>query len=414
MADPTNKLVTARPNVATTLSSPIGAADVSATFNNLGSYANGDRILITLDAHNNAGEDTPALKELVYGEKNGNTLINMVRAVEGNAQSHAAGAEAIDEVTAAHHRLMHDALVVGHDPAGAHRSNLPLTSPRITTGLLDANLNEALDLPATASAVNQLVARNSATGQPVSLEAAGDDTNIGLNIKPKGTGKVEITNLYGWQPSQGAWTYVSATSMTVPAADAALMSVGTKIWLNQSGSKYFYVTGIAGTTITITGGSDYTLANAAITAPYFSNAATPVGFPQWFNYTPTWTNLTVGNAGTNTGRFQMIGKTVRVEVDFEFCSTSDVTGDVSVSFPVTAASHYRASTFVPLGTAIFHDAGSEVYFGRIAQVDSTTAAKVYYEKSPGAENVRGVWTTTEAFDTASGDDWCLQFEYVAA
>ena len=58
---------------------------------------------------------------------------------------------------------------------------------------------------------------------------------------------------------------------------------GTKIKLVQSGStKYFYVTATAyssDTTITITGGSDYSLANATISGQAYSYAENPQNYP---------------------------------------------------------------------------------------------------------------------------------------
>ena len=70
--------------------------------------------------------------------------------------------------------------------------NAPLTRPRITTSIDDANGNEVIQIPATASAVNEVTITNSATGNDVQITTTGNDTNIGLKIKAKGTGKVKI------------------------------------------------------------------------------------------------------------------------------------------------------------------------------------------------------------------------------
>lgn len=66
-----------------------------------------------------------------------------------------------------------------------------LTSPRIGTSVLDTNGNELLRLTATASAVNELTLANAATGGKPTLSATGGDTNITINIVPKGTGTVQ-------------------------------------------------------------------------------------------------------------------------------------------------------------------------------------------------------------------------------
>ncbi len=56
----------------------------------------------------------------------------------------------------------------------------------------DVNGNEMLEFDAVASAVNFARLANSATGNAVVLSAQGDDTNISVNIDPKGTGVVDI------------------------------------------------------------------------------------------------------------------------------------------------------------------------------------------------------------------------------
>ena len=58
--------------------------------------------------------------------------------------------------------------------------------------IADANENELIDFTATGSAVNHVGITNAATGNGPTLSATGDDTNIYLNITPKGTGKVVI------------------------------------------------------------------------------------------------------------------------------------------------------------------------------------------------------------------------------
>lgn len=54
----------------------------------------------------------------------------------------------------------------------------------------DANGNEILEFDSTTSAVNHIRVGNAATGGAPTLEAVGGDTNIDINLKPKGTGGV--------------------------------------------------------------------------------------------------------------------------------------------------------------------------------------------------------------------------------
>jgi hypothetical protein len=59
----------------------------------------------------------------------------------------------------------------------------------------DNNGNELLIFNPVSSAVNYIEVANSATGNPVSLTAKGDDTNIALHVIPKGTGVVGIDKI---------------------------------------------------------------------------------------------------------------------------------------------------------------------------------------------------------------------------
>ena len=70
-------------------------------------------------------------------------------------------------------------------------TNKTLTSPKIGTSILDTNGNELFLLTATSSAVNELTYANAATGNAPSFTASGGDSNININLVPKGTGVVQ-------------------------------------------------------------------------------------------------------------------------------------------------------------------------------------------------------------------------------
>ena len=73
-------------------------------------------------------------------------------------------------------------------------TNKTLTAPKFADGgfIADANGNELIMLQTASSAVNQLEVTNSATGGSIVVGASGDDTNIDIDISPKGTGEVNI------------------------------------------------------------------------------------------------------------------------------------------------------------------------------------------------------------------------------
>jgi len=73
-------------------------------------------------------------------------------------------------------------------------TNKTLTAPKIVDGgfIADANGNEGIVLQTASSAVNALEVTNAATGGSVVVGAMGDDSNIDIDITPKGTGEVNI------------------------------------------------------------------------------------------------------------------------------------------------------------------------------------------------------------------------------
>lgn len=92
----------------------------------------------------------------------------------------------------------------------------------------------------------------------------------------------------GWTAAGETWTYASADAptftFTIAADVTTKYAVGQRIKLTQTTAKYFIITAVStfsggNTTITVYGGTDYTLVNAAITLPFWSMAKAPFGFP---------------------------------------------------------------------------------------------------------------------------------------
>ncbi len=88
-------------------------------------------------------------------------------------------------------------------------TNKTLTSPAIGTKIADTNGNELLLLTATGSAVNEFTLANASTGNGPTLSATGE-TNVGININPKGTGVLKS--------GSGAVKIAGKDTMWVPAS----------------------------------------------------------------------------------------------------------------------------------------------------------------------------------------------------
>lgn len=77
------------------------------------------------------------------------------------------------------------------------------------TSVKDASNNEILTFDTNASATNNLQITNNASGSNVSIEVIGADTDIGLNLNPKGHGKV---NILGSTSNTGSVRFYNAGS----------------------------------------------------------------------------------------------------------------------------------------------------------------------------------------------------------
>ena len=110
------------------------------------------------------------------------------------------------------------------------------TSPQLG-GMLDVNGNalgdgtlELLKFSETGSAVNEFTIANAAAGAGPTLSASGTETNIDINITPKGTGEVNIAS--------GNLNY-AGTAVTATGAELnKLASAGT---LKQAGKETIWV-----------------------------------------------------------------------------------------------------------------------------------------------------------------------------
>lgn len=273
-----------------------------------------------------------------------------------------------------------------------------LVSP---TQVSDGTTADASDIN---TPVNQIAAvvNGNIDNSNIAAAAAIDGSKLAANSIDIGA-KASVFD--GWIAVSDTWTYASATTVTVPSDATTKYSVGDKVKFTNSGAKYFYITAVGATTLTLNGGSDYTVANAAITVPYYSKSETPLGFPQWFNYTPTWTNLTV-NTGTVTARFSMSGKTVLGKLSIAFSASTSVAGVVSFSLPI-AASASQALQSPGIGVAQLVDSGVQSYGGWILMSTSTLAsfntwdtASTYARTSQMAAAVPFAWGN---LDTAAGN-----------
>jgi hypothetical protein len=115
-------------------------------------------------------------------------------------------------------------------------TNKTLTSPKIGTSILDTNGNELALLTATGSAVNEFTIANAATGAGPTLSSTGGDSNIDINITPKGTGDVVLagdTVKVGDSGAAAVLTSNGAGTLTVTTGGASDLILSTNSGTNS-------------------------------------------------------------------------------------------------------------------------------------------------------------------------------------
>ena len=205
-----------------------------------------------------------------------------------------------------------------------------------------------------------------------------------------------------------------AASNTTITFNTGLFNAGDQIWVQNIGLG----------TCTLTSGTCNISATVSLAIPqygggfvYFVNASTAVYFPSAISpgasvtsYTPTFTNITVGNGGL-AGIFAQVNKLVYGQVFFGLGSTSSVANDGLISLPVTGRSNTVGTA---IGTYIAADASPAAVYTGFLTMQTTTTAKILLQNTAGTY-ATGTGTTSGApFTWANGDSMLFNFVYAAA
>lgn len=133
----------------------------------------------------------------------------------------------------------------------------------------------------------------------------------------------------------------------------------------------------------------------------------------WAEWTPNWTNITIGNAAV-TARYKQIGKFIVVRIHMVAGNTTAFVAAVfTASLPVASVSYAGSATAQPLGDAYYYDAGANIYSGKVVWASTTTV-------SFQIENVSATYPTmasvisTVPFAWGATDEIHCTFIYEAA
>lgn len=206
------------------------------------------------------------------------------------------------------------------------------------------------------------VSRNAESSGTRSI-AVGDQ--FAMTITKKVITDVEAS-IDGWTDATETWTYASANTITVPTGAASKYHKGDRLKLTQTTVKYFVVISVADTVLTVAINTDYVVANAAISANFYSHQINPLGYPDWFVYAPT-INGPTGTVGTFAVdrafyQFRVDGRTCHFNNAFRISNKGSWTGNVQVSLPV-ALGFANPSGYIPFA-GVIAPASTAPYPGR--------------------------------------------------
>ena len=203
-------------------------------------------------------------------------------------------------------------------------------------------------------------------------------------IKPS-----QLTNYDGWNPAEEAWTYASASTITVPSGAASKYAVGDRIKWTQTTVKYGVIVTVADTLLTIAVNTDYVVTNAAISANFFSHQMNPVGYPHWFTWTPTWTasgSLTYTSVTSNVAKFCINGRLC----NFHLKASGTLGGSASTSLLYTLpVAGVDTNAYEQIGFAYCSDTSNSV--GGFTDFNSTSTTQARVDKIADAN-----WATSGA------------------
>lgn len=221
-----------------------------------------------------------------------------------------------------------------------------------------------------------------------------DDAGVAKQILQ--TGDVSIST-DGWTLDTDTWVYASASTFTIAGVDkTAIFTPGTRIKFTQTTVKYGIVVSSSfstNTTVTIAVNNDYTIANAAITLPYYSYQANPQGYPGWFTFTPseTWSNPPTSR--TTYARYSVVGRQLTMLFGTQGTANgSNSSANIQITAPINVA-NFTITRHPMVGSAMWTDNATFTEFGSLY---ATSATNIFADfptstRKPTIINISAMW-----------------------
>lgn len=241
-----------------------------------------------------------------------------------------------------------------------------------------------------------------ATGLPIAGLVASTVTAIGV-------GSIELGNASDTTIARVSAGVISVEGVNILASAAT--GIQTFLTTPSSANLIAAVTDETGTGALVFATSP-SLVTPILGTPTSGTLTNCTGLPiaglvaaAWTSWTPTWTNVTIGNA-TVTAKYLQIGKGVWCRLSVVLGTTTSISGGIRFSFPVTAVSFGGTATFTPLGTAQFYDQSADTLYMGVVSNQSTTegllralnASATYLVLNNSSATVPYTWTTSDEIE----------------
>ena len=314
-------------------------------------------------------------------------------------------------------------LRVGHKTGGTYDKLFQFIVTVPDSGQASARMNESgndIDFVVEGGTDQNLVFVDASTDRVgIGTATPSEKLDVAGNIKASGTitsgAGTGATPLDGWIAKSETWTRTGNHTFTLSgdfSADPDYQP-GIKIKYNDGAVDYGTIASNshAGgtTTINLIPNSDYLMAAATITGKYISKIEKPDRFPSEFSFSPSWTNLTVGN-GTLTAKITEQHGNIKGHVEFVLGSTSSIGGSVSFTAPA-APSGYGFFTREPVGLVMLRDVSpAAAYIGQVVIVNSTDLGIRVLDVS-ATYPTQIVISASVPMTWATGDQLAFSFDY---
>lgn len=268
-----------------------------------------------------------------------------------------------------------------------------ITTPKMSSGttINDANGNELIRFPAVvASAVNEITVNNSATGVAPSIQASGTDANVGLSIMSKGSSTIRMyvnnaisTVFDAFANAVNYLTIRSNVTGSAPTIEAGGTDTNIGIDVKTKGTGVFRTL--------VNGVVSFVVDTVASAVNYLTVKANTAGNAPTIAATGTDTNIDVNVVPKGTGRLKENGIAV-IRQGEDYRPNILINGDFQVwqrgtSFTLPSNGKYSADRW---GIWNYVDTNIKVYkSGRVLRVEEYNAVGGVGAYTPMYQNIEG-------------------------